>query len=44
MRSKAIKVYTKLDDWIHVSNKTENDSVNEMCIVIKSAIEEEKKI
>lgn len=44
MRSKAIKVYTKLDDWILVSNKTENDAINEMCIVIKRAIEEEKKI
>lgn len=44
MRSKAIKVYTKLDDWIHVSNKTENDAVDEMCIVIKTAIEEERKI
>lgn len=44
MRTKAIKVYTKLDDWILVSNKTENDAVNEMCTVIKRAIEEEKKI
>lgn len=44
MRNKAIKVYTKLDDWILVSNKTENDAVNEMCIVLKCAIEEEKKI
>lgn len=44
MRAKAIKVYTKLDDWILVSNKTENDSVEEMCTVIKRAIEEETKI
>ena len=44
MRSKAIKVYLKLDDWIQVSNKTENDAVEEMCIVTKRAIEEEKKI
>jgi len=44
MRSKAIKVYTKLEDWIHVSNKTENDAVEEMSIVVKIAIEEEKKI
>lgn len=44
MRQKAIKVYTKLDDWIHVSNKTENDAVEEMSIVIKTAIEEERKI
>jgi hypothetical protein len=44
MRTKAIKVYTKLEDWIHVSNKAENDAVEEMCIVIKRAIEEETKI
>jgi hypothetical protein len=39
MRTKAIKVYTKLEDWIHVSNRAENDAVEEMCIVIKRAIE-----
>ena len=44
MRAKAIKVYSKLEDWIHVSNRTENDAVNEMSVVIKRAIEEEKKI
>jgi len=30
IRSKAIKVYTKLEDWIHVANKAENDAVEEM--------------
>ena len=40
MRSKAIKIYQKLEDWILVSNKTENDAVEEMSIVIKRAIEE----
>jgi hypothetical protein len=30
MRAKAIKVYTKLEDWIHVSNKAENDAIDEM--------------
>jgi hypothetical protein len=44
MRSKAIKVYTKLEDWIHVSNRTENDAIEEMSIVIKNSIEEERKI
>lgn len=29
-RTKAIKVYTKMDDWIHVANKAENDAVDEM--------------
>lgn len=32
MRAKAVKVYTKLEDWIHVSNKAENDAVEEMVI------------
>ncbi|CDW76374.1 sperm flagellar protein 2 [Stylonychia lemnae] len=44
MRQKAIKVYLKLEDWIQVSNKTENDAIDEMSIVIKRAIEDEKKI
>lgn len=44
VRAKAIKTYQKMEDWISVSNKTENDAVDEMCIVIKRAIEEEKKI
>lgn len=44
MRTKALKVYHKFEDWILVSNKTENDAVEEMSIVIKRAIEEEGKI
>lgn len=44
MRQRALKTYLKLEDWILVSTKTENDAVDEMCIVIKRAIEEEKKI
>jgi hypothetical protein len=44
VRAKANRVYTKLEDWIHVANKAENDAVDEMCIVIKAAIEEETKI
>ncbi len=44
MRAKALKVYKKLDDWIAVANKTENDAVDEMCGVIKQAIEEETKV
>lgn len=30
IRAKAIKVYTKLEDWIYVANKAENDAVEEM--------------
>jgi ferritin len=44
IRSKAIKVYTKLEDWIHVANKAENDANDEMCSILKRAIEEETKI
>lgn len=43
-REKCLKVYMKIEDWIQVATKTENDAVDEMCIVIKRAIEEEKKI
>jgi hypothetical protein len=32
MRSKCLKVYAKLEDWIHVATKTENDAVEEMVI------------
>jgi len=41
MRGKSIDVYQKLEDWILVSKKSENDAIEEMCVVIKSAIEEE---
>lgn len=44
MRSKTLKIYQKLDDWILVSKKAENDAVDELMIVIKRAIEEERKI
>jgi hypothetical protein len=44
MRQKTLKIYTKFEDWIHVSVKAENDAVDEMSIVIKRAIEEETKI
>lgn len=44
MRQKCLKVYQKLDDWIHVAHKTENDAIDEMSVVIKRSIEEEKKI
>jgi len=43
-REKAIALYKKLDDWIFVAQKAEMDSIEEMCIVIKSATEAETKI
>jgi len=41
---KCLKMYSKLEDWILVATKTENDAVEEMSIVVKKAIEEESKI
>lgn len=43
-RELALKVYKKLDDWIAVANKAENDAIDEVCTVIKEAIESEHKI
>jgi hypothetical protein len=43
-REKSLKVYQKLDDWILVSSKAENDAIEEVCDVVKQAIEEQGKI
>lgn len=37
-------MYKKFDDWIQVAAKTEMDTIDEMCTVIKRAIEDENKI
>jgi len=37
-------MYKKLEDWISVAQKTEMDTIEEMCAVIKKAIESETKI
>lgn len=37
-------MYKKFEDWILVAQKTEMDTIEEMCSVIKQAIEEESKI
>ncbi len=37
-------MYEKLESWINVSVKSENCAVDEMCEIIKTKIEEEKKI
>jgi hypothetical protein len=36
IRPKAKSVYVKLEDWIHVANKAENDAVDEMVILFFS--------
>lgn len=44
MRANCTEVYQKLNDWILVAQKTENDAVDEMSKVVKAAIEEETKL
>lgn len=39
-RERSLKLYQKLDDWIAVSSKAENDAIEEVCDVIKEATEE----
>ena len=34
-RESSLKIYKKLDDWIAVGNKAENDAIDEVCTVIK---------
>ena len=43
-RRKAIEMNKKFEDWIMVSYKTEMNTIEEMCKVVKRAIEEEIKI
>jgi len=43
-REQSLKIYQKLDDWIQVSSKAENDAIDEVCDVIKEAIEDQCKI
>jgi len=43
-RQQSLNTYKKFDDWIQVAQKTEMDTIEEMCAVIKCAIEEETKI
>lgn len=38
-REQSIQIYKKLDDWIQVSYKAENDAIEQVCDVIKEAIE-----
>ena len=37
-------MYKKLEDWILVAQKTEMDTIDEMCVVVKKAIESETRI
>jgi hypothetical protein len=43
-RQMAIELYKKLDDWIFVAQKAEMDSIEEMTMIVKDAVECETKI
>lgn len=43
-RQMAIELYKKLDDWIFVAQKAEMDSIEEMSMIVKDAVESETKI
>lgn len=43
-RHESLNVYKKLQDWIVVSSKAENDAIDDVCDVIKDAIEDQNKI
>ena len=38
-REQSLAIYKKLEDWIAVSSKAENDAIDEVCDVVKDAIE-----
>ena len=43
-REQFLAIYKKLEDWVAVSNKAENDAIEEVCDVVKDAIEGQEKI
>jgi hypothetical protein len=43
-RQTALNLFKKFEDWILVSQKAGMDTIEEMCAVIKKAIEDEVKI
>ncbi len=44
IRKMANNIYNKLDDWIILSNKAENEALNQLTNILKSSIEKEQKI
>ncbi len=44
IRKLANSIYNKLDDWIILSIKAENDALNALVNLLKNAIEKEQKI
>ena len=43
-RSQQIQMLKKFDDWILLAQRAEMDTIDEMCHVIKRAIEDESKL
>lgn len=43
-RHESLNVYKKLEDWITVSSKAENDAIEDVCDIIKDAIEGQTKM
>ena len=43
-REQSLTIYKKLDDWIQVSSKAENDAIDDVCDVVKQAIEDQVKV
>ncbi len=44
MRNIANIIYSKLEDWIILSNKCESEALEQLTMILKSHIEKEKKI
>ena len=44
LRKIASNIYNKLDDWIILSIKAENEAVSQLITILKNAIEKEQKI
>lgn len=44
LRKMANSIYSKLDDWIVLSIKAENEALNQICNMFRDHIEQEKKI
>jgi len=44
LRKIASSIYSKLDDWIVLSIKAENEALNQICNMFRDHIEQEKKI
>lgn len=44
LRKQANEIYSKLEDWIILAIKAENEALNQLCTVLKKHIEDEQKI